>query len=277
MELKYVGEKTARKTKKEIRRAGFAATKMFAQRMSAGNMLAFLERGDVRFTSSPVRSNLANVSEHTSPITAIASTSGINTVNSNNKSNQSIASTSGIKTVNSNNKSNQSIASTSGINTVNSNNKSNQSIASTSGINTVNSNNKSNQSIASTSGINTVNSNNKSNQSIASTSGINTVNSNNKSNQSIATTTICNSLKSKPLGNPKETPPNHAKVIDLHSSPEPPKTSTMHLEQEDLDFKFQGGMILNEVVSCTETFGPSVDDLGSEHSTPRFIIGYHCF
>ncbi|CAG2056487.1 unnamed protein product [Timema podura] len=194
MELKYVGEKTARKTKKEIRRAGFAATRMFAQRMSAGNMLAFLESGDsdltwLMFLNAPAQSL------QLLPPLAIT---------------QLTATTRAIRV-------------------------------------------------------------------IASTSGINTVNSNNKSNQSIATTTICNSLKSKPLGNPKETPPDHAKVIDLHSSPEPPKTSTMRLEPEDLDFKFQGGMILNEVVSCTETFGPSVDDLGSEHSTPRFIIGYHCF
>nr|CAD7418885.1 unnamed protein product [Timema poppensis] len=29
--------------------------------------------------------------------------------------------------------------------------------------------------------------------------------------------------------------------------------------------------------SCTETFGPSLDDHRSEHGSPWFIIGYHCF
>nr|CAD7572058.1 unnamed protein product [Timema californicum] len=32
-----------------------------------------------------------------------------------------------------------------------------------------------------------------------------------------------------------------------------------------------------EIESCTVTFGPSIEDHRSEHDSPRFIIGYHCF
>nr|CAD7267596.1 unnamed protein product [Timema shepardi] len=51
--------------------------------------------------------------------------------------------------------------------------------------------------------------------------------------------------------------------------------SNLHSSRRQLD-KLRD-LRSEEMESCTETFGLSVDDHRSEHGSSQFIIGYHCF